>query len=215
MKYDPTKHHRRSIRLKNYDYSAAGLYFVTICTQHRELRFGDVVDGHIKLSKAGTMVQSIWGELPARFPNIDLDEFVVMPNHFHGILIINPVGAGLVPARDVPAQSRQPRSGQPQGLPQQDESGQTVGAGLVPAHLGDIIGAFKSITTHQYIQGVKNEGWPPFDRRLWQRNYWEHIIRTETALHQIRAYIQNNPARWTEDQLHPDAPPNKFNRQLP
>lgn len=212
MKYDPTKHHRRSIRLKNYDYSGAGFYFVTICTQHHGLRFGDVVNNHLKLNEAGAMVQSVWLEVPTRFSNVELDEFVVMPNHFHGILIINDVGA----------QSGQPQSGQPQGLPLHDEP---VGAGLVlvqdvpapntPARLGDIVGAFKSMTTHQYIQSVKNDGWPPFDRRLWQRNYWEHIIRTETALHQIREYVQNNPARWAEDQLHPDAPPNKFNRQLP
>jgi len=89
MKYDPDIHHRRSIRLREYDYSSTGAYFVTTCTQGRECLFGDVVDEAIRLDPAGESVWAAWDELPERFPNIVMDEFVVMPNHFHGIIILN------------------------------------------------------------------------------------------------------------------------------
>ncbi|HPN32919.1 MAG TPA: hypothetical protein PK843_00255 [bacterium] len=91
MTYDPNKHHRRSIRLKGYDYSQAGAYFVTICTQNRQCLFGDVTDGEMRLNAAGQMVQSVWDELPLFYPGVDIDEFVVLPNHVHGIVIL--VGA--------------------------------------------------------------------------------------------------------------------------
>ena len=183
MRYDPDKHHRRSIRLKNYDYARPGMYFVTICAQNRDLLFGDIVNDVMQLNPAGQTVQAIWEALPERFPDIGMDEFVVMPNHFHAILVIEerrPAGEDGTATRNV-------------------------------STLGDMIGAFKSITTHEYIQGVKHKGWPPFDRRLWQRNYWEHVIRNEAVLDKIRQYVRTNPASWINDQLHPDAPPNKFN----
>lgn len=96
MKHDPDRYHRRSIRLKGYDYSQAGAYFVTICTQGRECLFGEVVDGEMRLNEAGQMVHRIWNDLFVKYPDIEIDEFVVMPNHFHGIIII--VGAPLVGA---------------------------------------------------------------------------------------------------------------------
>ena len=89
MKYDPDKHHRRSIRLKGYDYSQAGAYFVTICTQDRECLFGDVVDGEMRLNDAGQMVHRIWNDLSVKYPDIEMDEFVVMPNHVHGIIMLS------------------------------------------------------------------------------------------------------------------------------
>lgn len=111
MKYDPDKHHRKSIRLKHYDYSQAGAYFVTIVTQHRQHIFGDIKNGVMIPNSAGQMIESVWDNLSERFPQIELDTFVVMPNHVHGIIVINhqpnhktpftlndPVGAGLVPA---------------------------------------------------------------------------------------------------------------------
>ncbi|WP_298482655.1 transposase [uncultured Chloroflexus sp.] len=200
MKYDPEKHHRRSIRLKGYDYSQAGAYFITIVTQDRACLFGEVVDGEMRLNDAGRMVWDEWDALPDRFPGLELDAFVVMPNHVHGIIVLTgsaTVGAGLVPAPDgdMPA---------PDG----------VRAGLVPAPLvpapneattrvaptiGDIVGAFKSITTVAYIRGVKQSGWPPFRGRVWQRNYYEHIIRNEESLNRIRQYIADNPLRWAFD----------------
>jgi putative transposase len=183
MRYDPDKHHRRSIRLRNYDYAWPGMYFITICTQNRDLLFGNIVNDIMQLNAAGQMVQAIWETLPERFPNIGVDEFVVMPNHFHAILVIEecrPAGEDGIATGDVPT-------------------------------LGAMIGAFKSITTHEYIQGVKCKGWPPFDRRVWQRNYWEHVVRDEATLDKIRQYVRTNPAFWTDDQLHPDALPNKYN----
>ena len=99
MKYDPSRHHRRSIRLKGYDYSQAGAYFITLCAQDRECLFGEVVDGEMRLNDAGRMIESVWNEIPLFYPGVDIDEFAVMPNHVHGIVILagatpgDPVGA--------------------------------------------------------------------------------------------------------------------------
>jgi putative transposase len=99
--FNPDKHHRRSIRLKSYDYSRAGAYFVTICTHGRECLFGEVMDGAMRLNDAGQSVQAEWVRLPERFQTIELDEFVIMPNHLHGIIL---VGAGFSqPVGDVGA----------------------------------------------------------------------------------------------------------------
>ena len=184
MPYDPNRHHRRSIRLKGYDYSQAGAYFITLCTQDRACLFGKVVNGEMRLNDAGRMVLAEWNRLPERFPQVVLDAFVVMPNHVHGILVITD-----------PA----PTAGATLGA----TVGATVGATLVVAPtaptVGNIIGAFKSRVTVEYIRGVKTSGWPPFRGRLWQRNYYEHIIRNERALNAIRQYIIENPRRWQMD----------------
>ena len=169
--FTPDIHHRHSIRLKNYDYSSPGMYFVTIVVQHRAELFGSVSNGQLHLNTAGEMVKLEWLSLPNRFPNIGIDVFVVMPNHFHGIIAIYPY--------------------------------ENRAATRAAPTLGGIIGAFKSITTTQYIAGVKNLGWEQFDTRLWQRNYWDHIIRNEEDLMEIREYIHNNPLQWMDDDLHP------------
>ncbi|MGQ9915173.1 MAG: transposase [Thermogutta sp.] len=200
MSYDPKKHHRRSIRLRGYDYSQAGGYFVTICTQGGVCLFGNVVDRQMQLNAAGQMVLAEWTALAERFSTIELDAFVVMPNHVHGvILIVGPpparagtrpaptftdhaVGAGLVPAQDA--------------------------SGLVPGRdstVGDIVGAFKSRTTVGYIRGIERFDWVPFRGRLWQRNYFEYIIRNDNDLDRIREYIVSNPLRWTLDRENRDA----------
>ena len=181
MGFDPERHHRRSLRLKGYDYTQAGAYFVTICTQDRACLFGEVVGDAMRLNDAGRMVVAEWERLAKRFPGVELDAFVVMPNHVHGILVItDPVGAGLVPAHD----------------------GATT---RVAPTVGDIVGAFKSRTTVGYIHGVKARGWPPFRRRLWQRNYYEHIIRHDESLNRIRRHIAENPLRWHLDRENPQA----------
>ena len=167
MVFDRQKHHRRSIRLGGYDYSQPGGYFITIVTQNRECLFGDIIKGKMILNDAGKMIRRIWNELPTRFLNIELDESIVMPNHFHGILHI---------------------------------------IEKMNHILGDMVGAFESITTHEYILGVKNTGWPPFNKKLWQRNYWEHIIRDENDLNRIREYIINNPLDWKSDNENPNTP---------
>lgn len=187
MKYNPEKYHRRSIRLKGYDYGQAGAYFVTIVVQGRACLFGEVADGTMRANDAGRMVHREWLALPARFTGVRLDAFVVMPNHCHGIIIIGPsVGATLVVAPES-------RAG-------------TSPAPTARRTLGEIVGAFKSITTHGYIQGVKQSDWPPFPGRLWQRNYFEHAIRDGASLGRIREYIINNPLQWELDHENPARP---------
>lgn len=154
MTYDPHKHHRRSIQLKGFDYSQDGFYFVTICVKNGLCFFGDVVDGNMILNAAGEMVFQEWLNLSDRFPQVEQDVFQVMPNHFHAILGIRnpPVGAGLVPApNDASARNGATTRVAP-----------TVGRAV----LGDMVGAFKSITTHEYITGVKTSGWEPFPGKL-------------------------------------------------
>lgn len=203
--YNPHIHHRRSIRLKGYDYTQAGLYFITICCQDRICRFGDVINGEMILNDAGTMVENEWLKLPERFQNIQLHEYVVMPNHFHAIMEI--IGATLVVAQnntiapvwvslvdtqndDDSQNNDDSQKGQPQGIA---PTGKTV---------GDMVGAFQSIVTLEYIRGVKTLGWQPFDGKLWQRNYWEHIIRNEQSYQRILEYIINNPAKWADDKFY-------------
>jgi REP element-mobilizing transposase RayT len=197
MKYNPGIHHRRSIRLKDYDYSQAGLYFVTICTQGRHCLFGDIEDDTVKLTAAGEMARTVWEEIPFHYPGVELDEFVIMPNHFHGIVII--VGAGPRACPD--------GMGQPRGVaPTQPQIGQSeIGhpqGGAPTMSLPDVLHRFKTMTTKKYVDGVKQHGWTPFSGKLWQRNYWEHIIRNEQELSNIRLYIQNNPLQWESDKLN-------------
>jgi len=158
--FDPKIQHRRSMRLKDYDYSQPGAYFITICAHNRELLF--------QSEPVHDMLKTFWGKLPIKFPIIQSDEFVVMPNHIHGIIFLN-VGAT------------------PRGCP----------------NLGDIVDWYKTMTTNVYIKGVKNNQWPPFNDRFWQRNYYEHIIRDEDDLNRIRQYIIDNPIRWDEDEDNP------------
>jgi REP element-mobilizing transposase RayT len=178
MAYDPNRHHRRSIRLKGYDYSQAGAYFITICINFGQCRLGEVRNGIMVPSPAGIMVAECWYALPERFPNIALDVFTLMPNHAHGNILIEETG---------------------------------LNANQKPVVLGNMVGAFKSISTNKYIDGVHEKGWEPFHKRLWQRNFYDRIIRNERELNAIRVYIENNPANWDKDKLHPDAPPNQFN----
>ncbi len=209
MKYNPNIHNRRSIRLKGNDYSQAGLYFITICVKNRKCLFGKIENREIILNDAGKMVKNQLLILQQRFPNIKLHEYIVMPNHFHAILEI--VGATLVVAQnntvaqniavaqnDVVAQNINDndnyQKGQPQGFAPTETTNKKT--------LGDMVGAFQSITTVNYIRGVKNNNWQTFDGKLWQRNYWEHIIRNQRSLQQISEYIINNPANWTDDKFH-------------
>lgn len=232
MKYNPLIHNRRSIRLKGFDYSKAALYFITMCVQDVELLFGEIENGEMILNDAGRMVQAEWKKLPQRFHNIRLHEFIVMPNHFHGILEIvgldvedraTVVGAALVVGlTDAATAVILPEdTANPKKAPVKEENDEpmdrattrvaptvvsTVAMSEAPKNktVGDIIGAFKSITTVEYIHGVKNSNWEPFNGKLWQRDYYDHIIRDERAYLDISAYIINNPARWEED---------KFNRK--
>jgi len=269
MKYNPMKHNRRSIRMKGYDYSKAGLYFITFRVQNGEMLFGAIENGQMILNNAGKMILAEWGKLPQRFNNIELHEFVVMPNHFHGIVeIITPVGAPLVGAQisgvhddgnndtahagdGTTANVRAPLVGAQISGAHDDGNNDTarvgdgaaanVGAPLVGAQIsgahddgnndtahagdgttanerastrgaptegpmrvtvGEMMGAFKSITTLEYINGANNLGWEPFAGKLWQRNFYEHIIRNEISYYKISDYIVNNPARWKDDKFY-------------
>ena len=158
--------------------------------------FGDSVDGKMKLNDAGRMTSAEWGALPNRFPAVELDAFIIMPNHVHGIIVItndNVVGAGLVPALNGTTQN---------GIIANGTTANRATTRVAPT-VGDIVGAYKSITTVLYTRGVTNAGWPPFRGRLWQRNYYEHIIRNEAALNRIRQYIAENPTRWEYDRDNP------------
>ncbi|WP_058868183.1 transposase [Chloracidobacterium thermophilum] len=201
MKYDPARHHRRSIRLQGYDYSQAGAYFITICTQDRACLFGEIVNGNMRLNDAGRMVEKWRCEINRKFPWVETDEHIIMPNHFHGIIVINaptPVGADL---RVRPCEPNHP------GAHDAHSGAHDAHSGAHDAHSGAHIGAplpaiiqwFKTMTTNEYTRGVKRSGWPPFAGKLWQRNYYEHIIRDEAAFHRIREYIAKNPWQWEWD----------------
>lgn len=188
---DPVRPRRRSIRLRGYDYSRAGAYFVTICAQDRACLFGEVVDGVMVLNEAGVMLAEHWTALPQRFPTITLDAFVVMPNHLHCVLVLHDASG----------------AGGHEGRPYDDNA--DVGAPLVgarhdtAARLGLVIGAFKSMTTVAYGRGVRQFAWPTFRGRLWQRNYYEHIVRDNAEMDRIRGYIAENPSKWAVDRENP------------
>lgn len=177
MKYDQAKHHRRSIRLKGYDYSQSGAYFVTICINKGLHTLGKIHNSQIFPSEPGQMVQNVWDELPLHYPGVAVDAFVLMPDHVHGIIVLindNTVGA-LSPCLSRPHK---------------------------PMTLGDVVHRFKSLTTTKYRHGVTELGWTPFPKRFWQRNYYERIIRDEKSCDEIRGYILNNPLVWESEALH-------------
>ncbi len=160
------------------------------------------------------MIRDVWEDIPRRFPEIEIDAFVVMPNHIHGIILINPPPRRGVPCgrpdnhtrattRIAPTtDSRQTRRGVPCGRPDNHTRATTRVAPALPS-LGDVVGAYKSMTTVEYTRGVRASIWPPFKGKLWQRNYYEHIVRDEESLMKIRQYIVDNPAQWAFDRENP------------
>lgn len=200
MRYDPEIHHRRSIRLKGYDYSHSGAYFVTIVTQGRAALFGTIENGEMQLNDAGEMIVKWWNELPNKFPQITLGAFVIMPNHVHGIIIIEAIVPDDNDGRRVGGNLRVPPGladgqegghvGPPQQPPQQKPN----------APFSQMIQWFKTMTTNEYIRGVKELGWPRFDGKLWQRDYYEHILRNADEANRIHLYIEANPSHWSEDE---------------
>ena len=174
---------RKHNRLQRYDYSQDGYYFVTICTYHRIEWFGKIENDQMILNEFGKIVKKQWLWLQEQYNYVKLDEFEIMPNHLHGIIAI--VGAPLVGAMN-------------------DNR-----AGIKPAPtLGEIIGAFKSMTTNEYIHNVKINNRPPFNKHLWQRSFYDHVIRNEKELAEIREYIVNNSKKWDLDveNIHVGAP---------
>jgi len=186
MKLNPEHYRRRSIRLKGYDYLQSGAYFVTICAHNRECLFGDVAEGEMRCNEYGEIVRQEWYKTAEIRPRVQLDktEFVVIPNHIHGIIrIIDD---------DVGARRRR--------VPTIERFGKPV-CGSIPT----IIRAFKSIVTKRINQIRGTPGAP-----VWQRNYHEHIIRNEESLNRIRQYIADNPRRWAFDRENPNVRESNF-----
>ncbi|NOY38830.1 MAG: transposase [Nitrospirae bacterium] len=173
MIYNADKDDRKTIRLKGYDYAQNGTYFVTICIKNKECISGEILDGKILLNDAGEMIQSAWNGLPEHYPYVELDQFVVMPNHMHGIVVIL-----------------------------NDKGG-------AKRTLGQIVAYFKYQTTKQINQRRNTPGIP-----VWQRNYFDRIIRNETELNSIRRYIVNNPLKWHLDKENPDGNPDENEKKF-
>lgn len=178
MTYNPCKHHRRSIRLKKYDYSQKGAYFVTICTNQKKCVLGGVEDSGIVLNEIGQIVQKTWTKLSMYYTGVDIDKFVVMPNHLHGIIILTDYCRG--------------------GVTPPCSMGEATSPLREPT-LGQIVAHFKYRTTKSINQISNTLG-----NRIWQRNYYEHIIRNEDDLSEIREYIITNPLKWEMDSENPN-----------
>jgi putative transposase len=180
MEYNPEIHHRASIRLKGYDYSSVGAYFATICTFQRECLFGEIIDGKMTLNEYGKIINDEWIKSSDIRQEIELDEWIVMPNHFHAIIFITtPKKLGVNTCSPTSNNSPSPQ--------------------MKPKSLSSLIAGFKSATTTRINTKRDAAGTP-----VWQRNYYENIIRNELMLENIRKYVQNNPISWEIDQLHPN-----------
>jgi REP element-mobilizing transposase RayT len=234
VKYDPAKHHRTSIRLKGYNYTQPGAYFVTLCTHDRECLFGEILNGNMRLSRYGKVVRATWFDLPNHYRNIHLDEFCIMPNHVHAIIVIIDRGdreggrggsaiSGVEPLLEgvnsgcetLPARQTRPYGHGEISLPEGANSGcETLPArqtrpyahGVEPfpintgrIHgLSEVVRAFKSFSARRINSLRGGRGLP-----VWQRNYYEHIIRDESEYQRISRYILDNPQKWESDQENP------------
>lgn len=182
MKFDPKIYHRHSIRLKGYDYSQVGAYFVTIVAWQREMLFGEIVNGKMILNEFGRIVSEKWQWLETQYEYVELGAWVIMPNHHHGILVIHDGRGGL----------RSAHEGDSRIAP----------TPIKHKPLGGLIGAFKTVSTKK-INSLRNtEG-----QVVWQRNYYEHIIRNEQEMDRITRYIGSNPMQWADDDENPNRHP--------
>jgi len=173
------EHHRHSIRLKGYDYAQPGGYFITVVTSQRECLFGEIVNQEMHLNDYGRVVTECWRALPEHFPNVELGVYVIMPNHVHGIIVIHDAGENGAAVNPPPVGARHASP-----LPSH---------GTSPRSLGAIVGSFKSAVTKRIGREFKMAN-------IWQRNYYEHVIRNETEWDKIHRYIESNPAKWKSDQ---------------
>lgn len=179
MKYFLNIRGRRSIRIQDYDYSQNGMYFFTICTQNREYLLGEIINEEMILNKFGKIVMNGWKNLPKHYDYVQLDEFIIMPNHIHGIIIINHPEVGAI--HESPFQINKPMT------PQERRN----------MGLTKVLGRLKMVSAKQINQMRQMPGIP-----VWQRNYYEHIIRNEASMEKIKEYILNNPKNWDEDELN-------------
>jgi putative transposase len=198
MKYNPSLHHRRSIRLRGYDYAQPGEYFITLRTHDLGCVLGTIRNEEMILSEIGTIVKEEWLKTPIIRPNTKVDEFTIMPNHLHGIIVIDEERKG------VPQKERIHRMGEQQfahtiePTPFRSPSG-TVGA---------IIRGFKSASTNRINELGNTHG-----KQFWHRNYYEHVIRDEKDLERIREYIRLNPTRWPLDEENPNSGRKSLNNE--
>jgi len=177
LKYDPQKHHRRSIRLKEYDYTQAGWYFITLCTQNREMLFGEIVYSKIVLNELGNLAESEWQKTAKIRKNIKIDQYVIMPSHLHGIL-------GIVDKDNYYVRANR-------------NSPQRTGFQSPSETIGAIIRGYKSAVAKKINILRKIPG-----ATVWQRNYYERIIHNEPELNRIRIYIIENPIKWEYDKYY-------------
>ncbi len=165
---------RKSIRLKEYDYSQPGEYFVTICTLGKEFMFWEVVNEKMQLSTIGEIAQRCWMDIPGHFPNVSLDEYIIMPNHIHGIIVLNESVVGVEYIQPL----------------------QKTFQHVIPESLGSIIRSYKAAVTRGCRKCRRHDFY-------WQRNYFDRIIRNEKELQNVREYILNNPLNWWLDEENP------------
>jgi len=208
-KFDPQKHHRRSIRLKGYNYASEGAYYVTIVTYERECLFGEILDNEMYLSAYGEIVQKWWNELIIHFPNVETGAFIIMPNHIHGIIfitnerrgeVLSPCNNSIQNNKEITNNMKTPHLGR-ESLTIDETTGY-LGGETPPLHrrtLGQIVAYFKYKSTKE-MNAIDNTG---TITKFWQRNYYEHIIRNENELKQKTNYILDNPSRWDEDAENP------------
>ncbi len=201
VKFDPKIHHRRSIRLPGYDYSQAGTYYVTIVTWQRECLFGEVVNDVMQLNKAGKIVQWEWENLAQSFKFVELGIAQVMPNHFHGILSFRDVGANRSGVTNELAGQNPSSNSVPSGLDGSPLPMPTMPRGPKAASLGAVIGQFKSRVTKRLWKIPELAGIP-----IWQRNYYERILRNEREMDAVWRYIEANPVNWGQDEENPGNP---------
>jgi putative transposase len=189
---------RHSIRLKGYDYSQGGGYFFTIVTFERDCIFGKVNDGEMQVNALGRIVQDCLNEIPAHFPNAGIDSFIIMPNHVHGILFIYDdvfVGARYISPLQKPSLQTPLQKPSLQEMPQSSQQQQRP-HGFKPRSLGAIIASFKAAVTRRAGRELDSGN-------IWQRNYYEHILRDHADYERVAGYIFNNPLHWADDEEYP------------
>jgi len=207
MTFNPEIHHRHSIRLPDYDYSRPGYYFVTMCAQERECSFGNIENNRIVLNVVGMIVKKQWHDLPIHFPGIELDQMVIMPNHLHGIIIITNCRRGgvfpphgVIPPFGVNPPHDDVTTTIATGLGAMTAGAITAGAITAPLHngktLGQMIAWFKYESTKEINRDITGNP----EMKLWQRNFYERIVRNDEELNRIRNYIATNPETWKEDE---------------
>jgi REP element-mobilizing transposase RayT len=202
--YNPNLHKRQSTRLKGYDYSKEGNYFLTICCQDKECLFGDVVNGKMILNNIGEVVNECWLKIPNHFPKVKLKEYVIMPNHIHGIIelindeksVSNNTAVENLRVINLKAENEQLLN----SIPIKNSIIQNNFQKCTPRSIGSIIKGFK-IGVTKWIRD-KNNFEPILIESVWQRNYHEHIIRDNREYGKIVKYIINNPSKWEIDKLH-------------